>query len=422
MTEKAATRIEPIAKTVLPALGEVERWGLQQERERQGPSISRPSNDQEEALFSATAGTSRIISSELIQLVKEPFVAYVRLSHNGVEKIFLICRNYIPTGVELQDVEFASRNAPIGRASAVDVGERFTFTTGRDEHIVEVIERHTFRPVKRENWDATDNEFFLDIGEFSVPSLVAWMDQHAEAASDVREDLRQVEQDELRQLQERGRIREGRRRQIIQTMQLRDQAILDSVQDEVSRLPINSRFVLTGGPGTGKTTVLIRRISLKTKPEFLTDEEKATAAKVGLSGDRINELLQGLRGWLLFTPSDLLKVYLKEALNRESVPAADERIQTWGTYQRSLARPECFGLLRVGNRRGPFRYTEERLLTAKTNKELLAFGEGFRVFLQTDVVASLEASVAVTRDSSDDPPFANALSSAFNAIRGGEDS
>ena len=121
---------------------------------------------------------------------------------------------------------------------------------------------------------------------------------------------------------------------------------------------------------------------------------------------------------MLFTPSDLLKVYLKEALNRESVPAADERIQTWGTYQRSLARPECFGLLRVGNRRGPFRYTEERLLTAKTNKELLAFGEGFRVFLQTDVVASLEASVAATRDSSDDPPFANALSSAFNAIRG----
>ena len=418
MTEKAATRIEPIAKTVLPALGEVERSCLQQERERQEPSISRPSNDQAAALFSATARTSRIISSELIQLAKEPIVAYVRLSHNGAEKIFLICRNYIPTGVELQDVEFTSRNAPIGRASAVDIGERFTFTTGRDEHIVEVIERHTFRPVKLKNWDATDNEFFLDIGEFSVPSLVAWMDQHSEVASDVREELRQVEQDELRQLQERGRIREGRRRQVIQTMQLRDQAILDSVQDEVFRLPINSRFVLTGGPGTGKTTVLIRRISLKTKPEFLTDEEKATAAKVGLSGDGINELLQGLRGWLLFTPSDLLKVYLKEALNREEVPAADERIQTWDTYQRSLARPECFGLLSVGNRRGPFRYTEERLLTAKTNKELLAFGEEFRVFLQADVVASLEASVAATRGSSDDPPFANALNSAFNAIRG----
>ncbi len=419
MTEKAATRIEPIAKIVLPALEEVERRCLQQKRERQVPSISRPSNDQEAALFTATAGTSRIISSELIQLAKEPFVAYVRLSHNGTEKIFLICRNYTPTGVELQDMEFASRNAPIGRASAVDVGENFTFTTGRGEHIVEVIERHTFRPVKRKNWDATDNEFFMDIGEFSVPSLAAWMDQHSEVASDVdvREELRQAEQDELRQLQERGRIREGRSRQIIQTMQLRDQAILDSVQDAVFRLPINSRFVLTGGPGTGKTTVLIRRISLKTKPEFLTDEEKATAAKVGLSGDRINELLQGLRGWLLFTPSDLLKVYLKEALNREAIPAADERIQTWGTYQLSLARPECFGLLRVGNRRGPFRYTEERLLTAKTNKELLAFGEGFRAFLQADVVASLEASVAATRGSSDDPPFANALSSAFNAIR-----
>ena len=342
MTEKAATRIEPIAETVLPALGAVERWCLHQERQRQAPSISRHSSDQEAALFSSQAGTFRIISSELIQLAKEPFVAYVRLSHNGAEKRFLICRNYRPPGVELRDVEIASRNAPIGRASAVDVGERFTFTTGRDKHIVEVIERHTFRPVKRENWDATDNEFFLDIGEFSVPSLVAWMAQQHAEASDVyvREDLRQVEQDELRQLQERGRIREGRRRQVVQTMQLRDQAILDSIQDEVFRLPINFRFVLKGGPGTGKTTVLIRRISLKTKPEFLTDEERATAEKVGL-GDGIYELLQGGRGWLLFTPSDILKVYLKEALNREEVPAADMRIQTWGTYQRSLARPDA---------------------------------------------------------------------------------
>ena len=423
MTEKAANRIEPIAKTVLLALEKVEQSCLNRERQRQPPFVDRPIRDDNQAArISSQAGSVGAVSSELSQLAREPFVAYVRFSHNGTEKVFLICRNYIPTGVELQDVEFASRNAPIGRASAVDVGERFTFTTGRGEHIVEVIERHTFRPLKkRENWDAIDNEFFLDIGEFSVPSLVAWMDQHAEASdASVREVLRQIEQDELRHLQEQGRIREGRRRQVIKTMQLRDQATLDSVQDEVFRLPINSRFVLTGGPGTGKTTVLIRRISLKTKPEFLTDEEKVTAGKVGLGGDGINKLLQGKRGWLLFTPSDLLKVYLKESLNREGLPAADERIQTWGTYQLRLARPECFGLLRVGDRRGPFRYTGERLLTAKTNKELLDFGEGFRGFLQEDVIASLETSVAATRGGSGDPGFSNALSSALSAIRGAE--
>ena len=95
MTEKAATRIEPIAETVLLALEGVERSCLHQEGQRQPPSISRPISDQQAALLSAEAGTSRIISSELIQLAKEPFVAYVRLSHNGAEKIFLICRNYL---------------------------------------------------------------------------------------------------------------------------------------------------------------------------------------------------------------------------------------------------------------------------------------------------------------------------------------
>lgn len=414
MTERAARRIEPIAKTVLFALEEVERSCLHQERQRQPPSVERPIRDDSQAAqISSQTAISRIQSSGLIQLAKEPFVAYVRVNHNGAEKVYLFCRNYNPGGIELGDLLLASRNAEIGKATAIDVGKSFTFKVKQRTHEVEVIERHTFRPVKkRENWDAIDNEFFFDIGEFSVPSLVAWMAQHE------KEDLRQLEQDELRQLQEQGRIREGRRRQVIQTMQLRDQPILDSVQDEVFRLPINSGFVLTGGPGTGKTTVLIRRISLKTKPEFLTDEEKVTAGEIGLGGDRINALLQGPKGWVLFTPSDLLKVYLKEALNREDVPAADERIQTWDTYQRSLARHECYGLLMVGRRRGPFRYTEERLLTAKTNEELLAFGENFRSFLKADTVASLEASVAATRGGSGDLRFANALSSAFKAIAG----
>ena len=117
------------------------------------------------------------MSSALIQLAKEPFVAYVRLSHNGAEKICLFCRNYNPV-VEGPWL-FACLNTPIGTATAIDVGESFTYTVDGQKHIVEVIERHTFRPVKHEKWDAIDNEFFFDIGEFSVPSLVAWVDQHA---------------------------------------------------------------------------------------------------------------------------------------------------------------------------------------------------------------------------------------------------
>jgi hypothetical protein len=40
----------------------------------------------------------------------------------------------------------------------------------------------------------------------------------------------------------------------------------------------------------------------------------------------------------MFTPTDLLQQYLKEAFSRENVPASDLRIKTWSDYRRELAR------------------------------------------------------------------------------------
>lgn len=52
-------------------------------------------------------------------------------------------------------------------------------------------------------------------------------------------------------------------------MKLRDQPVLDKFQDEIFRLPLDSRMLLLGPPGTGKTTTLIRRSN---KRWYLADE------------------------------------------------------------------------------------------------------------------------------------------------------
>lgn len=39
----------------------------------------------------------------------------------------------------------------------------------------------------------------------------------------------------------------------------------------------------------------------------------------------------------MFTPSELLKHYLKEAFDRELVPASDDRIKTWNSFRSDLA-------------------------------------------------------------------------------------
>ncbi len=114
-------------------------------------------------------------------------------------------------------------------------------------------------------------------------------------------------------------------------------AILDPVQDAIFRSPLNTRIRISGGPGTGKTTVLLKRLSQKNKFEFLTAEEKL--------------LFQGGRGWreqdwYLFSPSDLLKGYLEKALAKELLPAGDEHVKVYGTFRNEILRD--LGILRVG--------------------------------------------------------------------------
>jgi hypothetical protein len=131
-------------------------------------------------------------------------------------------------------------------------------------------------------------------------------------------------------------------------MALRDQPILDQFQDEIFRLPLGSAVLLLGPAGTGKTTTLIHRLGQKLQQEFLDETEKARIA-------RAFDLTRAPHGesWLMFTPTELLKQYLKEAFAREGVPASDQRIKTWNDYRRDLGR-NVFGVLRTPNGTGSF--------------------------------------------------------------------
>jgi hypothetical protein len=54
----------------------------------------------------------------------------------------------------------------------------------------------------------------------------------------------------------------------------------------------------------------------------------------------------------MFTPTELLKQYLKEAFAREGVPASDLRIRTWQTTGASW--PETLWRLRTASGGGTF--------------------------------------------------------------------
>lgn len=272
-------------------------------------------------------------------LAAEPAIArVVVVNEEGEEKTYYICRTTPVSGIP----NLASYRAPVGRLASLAIGAAFTFPNGT---VVEVLERALLRPnALADGWDSRDTVIEAEhFGPLTVESLRALL-------TDVTGE--EITEDILGQLLAeetvKANIVDGVRRSVITKMGLRDQPVLDQYQDEIFRLPLDKRLLILGPPGTGKTTTLIRRLGQKLDTAFLEEYEQRLVEMVGSA--------QGIThadSWLMFTPTELLKQYLKEAFAREGVPASDLRIRTWQDYRRELAK-NTFGVLRTASGGGTF--------------------------------------------------------------------
>ncbi len=272
-------------------------------------------------------------------LAAEPAIArVVVVDEEGDERTYYICRTTPVSGFQ----NLASYRAPVGRLASLAIGAEFTLPNGT---VVEVLERAQLRPAAlADGWDSRDTVVEAEhFGPLTIESLRALLTEVA--GEEVTEDL-------LGQLLAeetvRANIIDGVRRSVITKMGLRDQPVLDQYQDEIFRLPLDKRLLILGPPGTGKTTTLIRRLGQKLDTAFLEEGEQRLVETVATT-----QGVSHANSWLMFTPTELLKQYLKEAFAREGVPASDLRIRTWQDYRRELAR-NAFGVLRTASGGGTF--------------------------------------------------------------------
>lgn len=264
-------------------------------------------------------------------LVKEPAIArVVAEDEDGHRQTYYICRAAALSGF-LNHTGYLTEK---GRLAALPVGEELEL---KDGSYLTVIERTRLYPtLSADGWDSLNTVFETD--EFSpttVKSIRALFVRTIgeEATEDL---LSQLLADESL----KDNIVKGLRRSVITKMGLRDQPILDQYQDEIFRLPLDQRLLILGPPGTGKTTTLIRRLGQKLDTAFLDESEQRLVDTVASKQGAAHA-----HSWLMFTPTVLLKQYLKEAFAREGVPAPDPNIKTWRDYQRELAR-NTFSVLR----------------------------------------------------------------------------
>lgn len=281
------------------------------------------------------AGIQRGEREALLKLCGEPAIVRLLLEDdNNNQRVIYIARagNLALSSTK----EFASYRSPLGRLAEIPLGEEANIVLAGNEHRYFVIEKTSYRPENgNEGWDSRQTiSRHYDRKTYTIESLRALLQSYGLDDGDELDRL--LEQEEAQ-----SGISEGVLHQVRTAMGLRDQPVLDQFQGEIFRLPLDSQLIILGPPGTGKTTTLIKRLGQKLDLESLDVDER-----------RIVETSNSLRvhqtNWLMFTPSELLKHYLKEAFSREQVPASDTHIRTWSSFRNDVSR-NTLGILRSAN-------------------------------------------------------------------------
>ncbi|ESZ08403.1 ATP-binding domain-containing protein [Mesorhizobium sp. L48C026A00] len=277
----------------------------------------------------------------LVALLAEPaFSRVVAQDEDGARRFVFVSRA-IPHRTPSDGSIAVGYHLPFGRIAALPIGGTIL---GPGSQTFTVLEKSTLYAKEAGGiWDSL-NTFVEgeDFAAFTVVSLRELL-----RGLGVTEEELDILEAALASDRAAAVVFEGRKRDVITRMALRDLKVLDEYQDEIFRLPIDTRLVILGPPGTGKTTTLIKRLGQKINLESLPEEERDVIGAT-TSGEAQHET-----SWLMFTPTTLLRRYVKEAFAKELIPAPDERIQTWDDYRRELARNR-FRVLRSAAGGGSF--------------------------------------------------------------------
>jgi hypothetical protein len=259
----------------------------------------------------------------------------------------------------------------------------------REAHVKERVQVHPSRD--RDGWDSLDNLFDLPEWQMIVASFRRLLQYQSTEAAPAIDFLAQV----IAAAEEQEIFQRERRRKTVDRMSLRDQPVLDQYQGQIFRLPLDRQVLLLGPPGTGKTTTLIQRLAQKRTEEALTTQELMSLDERGIKGEFLSDT-----GWAMFSPTELLKLYVRDAFNRQGVPASSLNLRTWEAERTSLGR-DTLRFLRGANF-GRFTVAEtDDILLDSSSPALAALHDAFAPIVDAEVLGRCAKAMRWMADSPD---------------------
>ena len=389
-------KLNKLAESSLSKFGEISSAANEKlktyQREDDG-SVFASRGDASRASGSLNAIKSTI-QNEYKKIVDEPAIARVVIQHEDTKKveIFYVCRSAPPSGIK----NVLSYRSPLGRLAALEVGETYDLgeETGLrryDEQDIFKVQHARYTPEwNGEAWDSRKTEYRDASSKKSITinSLLRLLEGVADTSEDPLARLLAADS-------QKENILQGVRRDIVEKLSLRDQPILDQYQDDIFRLPLQYSLLLLGPAGSGKTTTLIRRLGQKLDIESgLTEEERSLVKNLSDANKPHNT------SWLMFTPTELLKSYLKEAFNREGIPAPDRNISTWDDFRYDLGK-NIFKILYTPNFKSGFQYDPNTLTLIDGANDSTDIYNDFYAWMIADyakeLISTLEGRTTVGR-------------------------
>lgn len=131
--------------------------------------------------------------------------------------------------------------------------------------------------------------------------------------------------------------------------QLRFHPIVDPIQSRIkfNNLYNDKTIVIAGGPGTGKTTTMIARLKYLTDLKAinadtqLEPEDRRFSLTVS-QRNKLKDLIEKDRDWMFFSPSQLLRHYLAQAMEQEGLSRPTSKTENWEEFRGKMMREYGF--------------------------------------------------------------------------------